>query len=162
MKKVGLVLLAAAALHPGLSRDDLTFFATRRAELETWLADIPHEARLHTADEALFSKLDELLVWTDEVSLGLLTKVLHRKRPALIPLVDRVVLDWYRPVTGERSANAAWPKLTRQFWGEDEEDRKYNLFVTVMAAVKLSSELGDAYPSPVRAADIALWMGAQR
>lgn len=149
-------VLAAAALHPGLTRSDLAFFAEHRAELEAWLAPVPHDARLYCADDGLLDHLDELLGWADEVTLGLLTKVLHRKRPGLIPLVDRVVLDWYRPVTGERTAKAAWPKLLRSFWDDT------GILGSAMLTVKVAGELGGDAPTALRFADIALWMGAQR
>ena len=37
--------------------------------------------------------------------------MLHRKRPRLLPLFDRAVVDWYRPVTGQRAAATAWAPL---------------------------------------------------
>jgi hypothetical protein len=156
-------VLAAAAMHPGLSREDLTFFSRRRPELEQWLSELPGDEPLQRASEATLTHLDGLLAWTDAVSLGLLTKVLHRKRPSLIPLVDRAVLDWYRPVTGERSADAAWPKLIRTFWDSGDREPGYNVMMAAIASSTVEKELASGLElSVLRVADIAIWMGAQR
>src|SRR5436309_1424393 len=50
-------VLAAAALHPGLSQRDLTFFFDRGPELEHWLRAVGHTP-LHQADEPTLRALD--------------------------------------------------------------------------------------------------------
>lgn len=150
-------VVAAAAVHPGLSRADLAYFFSHSTEIDDWLAAVPRDVLLGRADDALVDHIADLATWPDEPTLTLLTKVLHRKRPEVIPLVDRHVLDWYRPITGERSARAAWPQLIRALredLGGPNEERLARL------STDLELELGRSV-SHLRLVDIALWMGAQ-
>ncbi|MGY6499923.1 MAG: DUF6308 family protein [Acidimicrobiales bacterium] len=149
-------VLAASALHPGLARSDLAWFWDRSAELDAWLAGLPGDVSLADAEAPTLSRLDELADWSDGPALTLVSKVLHRKRPHLIPLVDRHILDWYRPVTSERSAPKAWASLLRTMQHDLIDNRP-----TLDAIVH---ELGDELARPIshlRIVDIAVWMGAQ-
>jgi hypothetical protein len=150
-------VLAAAALHPGLSRTDLGFFVDRADDLSDWLRSIPVDAELQSADSDLLAHLDALVDF-DGVSITLLSKVLHRKRPSLIPLLDRHIIDWYRPVTGERSATLAWALIIRAMQQDLNADANGSL---TRIADALRPELPTS-PSAVRLIDIAIWMGAQR
>ena len=150
-------VLAAAALHPGLNRSDLAFFVDRADDLSEWLRSIPVDAKLRTADSNLLTYLD-VLVDFDGVSITLLSKVLHRKRPSLIPLLDRHIIDWYRPVAGERSATLAWARIIRTMQQDLIGDT--NGLLTEIAEA-LRPELASP-PSAIRLIDIAIWMGAQR
>lgn len=152
-------VLAAAALHPGLSRQDLAFFHERNAELGDWLDAVPPDVDLGAADDALLEHLSSLVEIDAEASVTLLTKVLHRKRPRLIPLLDRHVIDWYRPVTGERSAAKAWrPVLVAMRHDVSGDSGELLEGVTDVLRVEIS----DDTPSNIRLIDIAVWMGAQR
>lgn len=150
-------VLAAAALHPGLSRTDLAFFVERADDLSDWLRSIPVDAELRTADSNLLAHLDALIDF-DGVSITLLSKVLHRKRPSLVPLLDRHIIDWYRPVTGERSATLAWAPIIRAMQQDLIADASGPLTAIADA---LRPELPTS-PSAIRLIDIAIWMGAQR
>ena len=150
-------VLAAAALHPGLSRSDLAFFMDRADDLSGWLRSVPADAELRTADSDLLAHLDALAEY-DGASLTLLSKVLHRKRPSLIPLLDRHIIDWYRPVTGERSATLAWAPIIRSMQQDLIGDANGSL---TRIADALRPELASP-PSAIRLIDIAIWMGAQR
>jgi hypothetical protein len=150
-------VLAAAALHPGLSRSDLAFFVDRAYDLSEWLRSVPVDAELRTADSNLLTHLDALVDF-DEVSITLLSKVLHRKRPRLIPLLDRHIIDWYRPVTSQRSATLAWVPIIRAMQQDFIVDVNGSL---TEIADALRPELPTS-PSAVRLIDIAIWMGAQR
>lgn len=151
-------VMATAALHPSLTKADLTFFFEERTALERWLADLPTDEDLAAIDADVHRHLDGLSSWAGSVSLQLLTKVLHKKRPLQIPLVDRHVLDWYRPVTGERSAVKAWPALLRAV-GED-------LDVANAGAIRAMADAVEDQTlerlSPLRVMDIIIWMGAHR
>lgn len=147
---------AAAALHPSLSRGDLEFFANRRADFEAWLAATPGDVQLADASDDDLAGLDPFGE-VEGVSLALLTKVLHRKRPHLVPLVDRHVLDWYRPVTGERAAVAAWRPLLRAL----RDDLRTNASTLAALTERLGADM-DTPPSQLRCVDIALWMGGHR
>lgn len=153
-------VLAAAALHPGLSRPDLGFFATRGPLLGDWLRRLPPGLTLAEADDRVLGVMDELVAWDVDVSLSLLSKVLHRKRPALLPLVDRQILDWYRPVTGERRGEAAWPALIRAI--QRDLRLEANSLVLDEITRRLAADLEGRVPTQVRLADIAVWMGGQR
>lgn len=150
-------VLAASALHPGLNRDDLAWFRDRHHDLEVWLAAIPLAVDLSAAETDLLEHLASLADWPDAPNLTLLTKVLHRKRPHLIPLIDRHVVDWYRPVTGERNATRAWPLLL----GALAADLTTNAELLASLADGLESRLGHRL-SHLRIVDIAIWMGGQR
>jgi hypothetical protein len=150
-------VLAAAALHPGLSRTDLAFFVDRADDLSDWLRSIPVDAELRSADSDFLAHLDALVDF-DGVSITLLSKVLHRKRPSLIPLLDRHIIDWYRPVTGERSATLAWAPIIRAMQQDLVGDVNGSL---TRIADALRPELTSPPPA-VRLIDIAIWMGSQR
>jgi len=150
-------VLAAAALHPGLSRTDLAFFVDRADDLSDWLRSVPVHAELRSADSDLLDHLDALVDF-DGVSITLLSKVLHRKRPSLIPLLDRHIIDWYRPVTSQRSATLAWAPIIRAMQQDLIGDLNGSL---TQIADALRPELASP-PSAIRLIDIAIWMGAQR
>ena len=150
-------VLAAAALHPGLSRTDLAFFVDRADDLSDWFRSVPVETELRTADANLLSHLDALVDF-DGVSITLFSKVLHRKRPSLIPLLDRHIIDWYRPVTSQRSATLAWSPIIRAMQQDLIGDANGSLTAIADA---LRPELASP-PSAIRLIDIAIWMGAQR
>lgn len=92
-----------------------TFYALEaiRPHLERWLVDIPLDARLVEAGPTELAKLGELFSVLDSDDLpvnargSILAKVMHRKRPAFIPLYDRFVDYCYRgsddaPVSRDR------------------------------------------------------------
>ena len=53
-------VLAAGALHRGLSRDDLEFFVVHADELNAWLAWIPDDVPLHRAKPEVIAHLEAL------------------------------------------------------------------------------------------------------
>jgi hypothetical protein len=81
-----------------------TFYALEavRPHLERWLVDIPLDARLVEAGPAELASLGDLFSVLDSDDLpvnargSILAKVMHRKRPAFIPLYDRFVDYCYR------------------------------------------------------------------
>jgi hypothetical protein len=159
-------VLCAAALHPGLGRADLAFFQDRQEDLSPWLAEVPQDLRLWEASDGVVEHLASLPDSFPDVSVSLLSKVLHRKRPRLIPLLDRHVVDWYRPVTGKRVMAEAWGPIIRAM-RDDELDEKQRLLYA-MAFGQIERELWPmAGPddrtrlSWIRAIDIAIWMGSR-
>jgi hypothetical protein len=146
-------VLAAAALHPGLSRDDLAWFEDHRASLDGWLADVAPQAQLGDPDTRI--ALEQLCEF-DGVTLTLLAKVLHRKRPHLVPLVDRHVVDRYRPITGQRKPLEAWPGLLDAL----VVDLEQNTDALFAIRTELWDELG-VDVSALRICDIAIWMEAR-
>ncbi len=85
-----------------------TFYALEaiRPHLESWLVDIPLDARLVEAGPAELDRLGDLFSVLDSDDLpvnargSILAKVMHRKRPAFIPLYDRFVDYCYRGADG--------------------------------------------------------------
>ena len=147
-------VICAAALHPGMDRDDLAFFHEQKAVIDVWLQAVGTDADIRTpgADGALH-RLFEF----EASSFTLLTKVLHHKRPNLVPMVDRHVIDRYRPVTGERRPELAWPGLVVAF----RDDLHRNAAALGAITLELDQVLG-VTPSPLRICDIAIWMEARR
>ena len=96
-----------------------TFYALEgiRDHLENWLINVPLDARLIEAGPAELAQLGELFSVLDSDDLPvdargpLLAKVMHRKRPAFIPLYDRFVDYCYRG-----AENAPIPKDRKRGW----------------------------------------------
>ena len=156
-------VVCAGALHPGISKEDMAFFWDHRQRLTEWLSDLPPTdppslSDLATADDKVISVLRELPALVEGTSLSLASKVLHRKRPWLIPIVDKEVIDRYRPLTGKRRANEAWPPLL----GCLAEDLQANVEYLAELGVVLAMERGTPIRglSRLRIADIAIWMDA--
>lgn len=151
-------VVATTAMHPSLTKADLTYFFDERPRIESWLAALPADVGLTDVDGEILRHVAELATWEAPVGLQLLTKVLHRKRPLLIPLVDRHVVDWYRPITGERSAAKAWPGLLRAM--RDDLDIDNAILLQSMAAAVAEQTFERL--SALRIIDIIVWMGAHR
>lgn len=156
-------VLCASAVHPGLSRSDLAFFEDRRRSLAAFLAKIPPDRRLWEVPEEVVDHVADLTALFPEASVALVSKVLHRKRPHVIPLLDRHIVDWYRPVTGKRAMAEAWGPIVRALRAE-ETDGETRL-LRAIALTPLEKELWpfrqeDERPrlSWIRAVDIAVWM----
>lgn len=150
-------VVCAGVLHPGLSRDDLTWFWDHRTQLTDWLNRFPVDQALRGANADTIDRLAELPSLFPGPSLSLVTKVLHRKRPWLIPLIDREVIDWYRPLTGQRRAVEAWGPLLRLLVDDLESNR--NALAEVRFVLHM---LHDVKVSDLRTVDIVIWMAAQR
>jgi hypothetical protein len=150
-------MACAGVLHPGLTRNDLGWFWEHRRELDDWLAGIPVDASLRDHDDATHTALVELPALASGTSLSLVTKVLHRKRPWLIPMIDREVIDWYRPLTGQRRAVDAWEPLLEHL-AEDLRTNREQL--AELRAVLLL--LHGISITDLRTVDVVIWMGGQR
>jgi len=149
-------VLACAALHPGLRREDLAYFDRSSGPFDQWLSNLPTDLELADADDDLVAQIADLLFLVDPVGLSMLSKVAHRKRPLLVPMFDRVVADRYRPITGERG-QLAWPALVTAI-SEDLRDQ-HNRRLLDDIVREAVSELGEPTSlSALRALDIAMWM----
>ena len=156
-------VLCAASMHPGLSRHDLAFFVDQRAGLSAWLAGADPNVTLWDADERTLRHVESLTSFEPAVTLSLLTKVLHRKRPLLIPLLDRHVVDFYRPVTGERRPVLAWPGLLEAIRADLGSPEQRLLVQTAAEISGAMTRVGDADVTigSLRFIDIAIWMSAR-
>jgi hypothetical protein len=147
-------VLAAGALHVGLSRADLTLFTEHAAQIEEWLRAAPVDVPLHEATDTHLDHLQQLPQFGGP-QFSLLTKVLHRKRPALVPMIDRPLIDRYRPITGERSATAAWAPLLDALIADLSNE--LNALLLSIFGVTVTAETGVTL-SRLRVFDIAVWM----
>ncbi len=158
-------VVCAAALHSGLSRDDLVFYRERASAVSAWLREVPIGVRLWELNDGTVEHLATLPELAAP-SLSLLSKVLHRKRPHSVPLLDRHIIDWYRPVTGQRAAVMVWGPLIHAMRTEELDERRR--LTMAIAVTGIERELWPDTPiderprlSWLRATDIAIWMGTR-
>lgn len=159
-------VVSAAALHPNLTKAELTFFRERQEDLSAWLAEVPRGIRLWQTGDRVVEHLAGLPDVFSDVSLSLLSKVLHRKRKHLIPLLDRHVVDWYRPVTGKRAMTEAWGPIVRAMRDDELDDRQRLLYAIAFSGIERDLWPHDDVESRprmswIRAIDIAIWMGSR-
>ena len=153
-------VLACAAMHAGLSRAELTFFHRQKGAVEDWLGALPDGLELADADDAIIRHLARLAVFhSDQVPLSLLSKVLHRKRPSLIPLFDRDLADWYRPIINWRGV-AAWPTIVVTLRSDLAHPDTRRVLTEIQG--RLRAELPGPVPSHLRLVDIGIWMKPDR
>ncbi|MDR0481677.1 MAG: DUF6308 family protein [Cellulomonadaceae bacterium] len=151
-------VLAAQVLNPNMGPRDRQFFVEHAADVAAWLAPIPLDATLADAPDEMLDHLERLVTaWPGGPTLSVLSKVLHRKRPGLIPLVDRNSIDLYRLVTGERVPARAWPGMLDALSDDVYDNRKAlaALSAEVLAATGVTV-------SPLRVVDITIWMHGHR
>ena len=149
-------VLSTAALHPGLRWRDLQYFSREAPRLQAWLETIPGGVDLADADEDLVEEVAHLPERFDaHPGLSILSKVLHAKRPRLVPILDRTLTDWYRPISSRRG-ESAWQDCVRLL----HDDLAVQSNRTVLRAIRseIRVELGAVAPSELRIADIAIWM----
>jgi len=153
--------LAAAVIHPGFGGAEMAFFrgGGGAAACEAWLTPLPRDVDLADTDEAILAHLAGLSGLADGKWLSILSKVAHRKRPRLVPLFDRAIVDKYRPVTGVRGI-AAWPALVRAMHSDlaAADNRR---FLDDLRS-DLAGELDGPVPSDLRLLDIAVWMEGRK
>jgi hypothetical protein len=77
--------------------NDACRFLARREQARPLLARIPDGTRLEDASDDQLDAAGELIALLEQarwLALGKVTKVLHKKRPAFIPVIDSVVGDF--------------------------------------------------------------------
>lgn len=141
-----------------------TFYALEavRPHLERWLVDVPQDARLVEAGPAELDKLGDLFSVLDSDDLpvdargSILAKVMHRKRPAFIPLYDRFVDYCYRGADGapvSRDRKRTWKEFLPLLGAAIIDD--------LSTGKEFFQEVADLATSPVitplRALDIVAW-----
>lgn len=151
-------VLAAAAVHPGLRQEDLTWFWQHRDDLERLLEDLPAAIDLADADGPVLAAVQALPRQLSGAApgLNLLTKVLHRKRPRLVPMLNRALLDRYRAELPGRGTES-WARLVAAL--REDLTSPVNAHILTELADSLSGELL-AVPTHLRFVDIAVWMQA--
>ena len=152
-------VLAAGSLHSGLSRADLSFFVDAAEMLTGWLSTVSQHTDLATADPNLIDVVCEMPRLADGVTLSLLSKVLHRKRPGLVPMFDRALQEQYRVPGGPRGV-AMWHDLVTAIRSDLRDDANMAAIATIgydLAAAHLLTP-----PTGLRILDIVIWMSSQR
>lgn len=138
-------------------------------KVQPLLAEVPREVSLQDASALDLDAVRRLLkaaVAVPGVLVAVATKVLHRKRPALIPILDSVIIGYYRQSSGERWLSAAWEDERR---AAEAAVRVMQLFREDLLGVRdqleqltrqLSSE--GFRLTPVRALELLIWTEAER
>jgi hypothetical protein len=141
-----------------------TFYALEgiRDHLENWLIGVPLDARLIEAGPAELAQLGELFSVLDSDNLpvdargSLLAKVMHRKRPAFIPLYDRFVDYCYRG-----AENATIPKDRTRGWRAFLPLLGQGIIDDLQAGQEFFEQVAGLAKGPVitslRALDIVAW-----
>lgn len=149
-------VLSAAALHPGLRWRDLQYFSWEAPKLEAWLSTIPAGVDLADADKHLVEEVARIPERFDgHPGLSILLKVLHAKRPRLVPILDRTLTDWYRSISSRRG-ESAWEDCVMLLHGDLASPSNRAVLRAIRSEVGV--ELGAVVPSELRIADIAIWM----
>ena len=147
-------VVTCSALHPGLKQSDLAWFWDRRPQLRNALAEFPDDLDLADSPGVITQALQQLPATLPGIDLALLSKVLHRKRPRLIPMLERSLLNQYRDQLSGRGAQT-WPDLVLAM--QVDLALQENQMTLQRVQDRLRRELAYA-PSALRLLDIAVWM----
>ncbi len=85
-------------LSSGVTSEMASRLFLGRSKAKEWLELIPHELDLVNATSIDFENFGKLIdaLQIHQFRLGRLTKILHKKRPRFIPVIDSVVCGHYR------------------------------------------------------------------
>lgn len=87
---------ASITINSYIVLPDVRRFLSRRQEISALLQDVAPDLCLLNASENLIDQIGDLVDTLSEIEhigFGKVTKVLHKKRPKLIPVIDGYVLD---------------------------------------------------------------------
>ena len=134
------------------SAAEIAAILERRREIESALRSIPADSSLaaRTVPWAELTRLFEAFADIRGVGFSKMTKALHKKRPALIPILDSVV-QGYLPAEKTGSFGARATALTRSY--------KQDLDLNRAALREVMHHLsGRGYPiTEVRLLDLLIW-----
>ena len=129
----------------------------RTPELEKALAKIlPESSLLSNSDEIPWHALEELfeiMLSISRVGISVATKVLHKKRPGLIPILDSVLQSYLRAVDSIPDLTNA--KLAIEFVRSYKKDLDAN--ADSLRRMRAELKDGGLYLSECRLLDIFLW-----
>ncbi len=160
-------LMATAALNMRFTRGCLEGFIRARPIVGEGLAQLSPELALEDALDDQLQIIEDLhqglaqgtgpFAWKiDGADRALISKVLHRKRPRLIPLYDRATSERYAAGLGDKKFGKGIDLLKAM--RTDMADPKNNEALRAIQA-HLAIELdGKRVPSRLRLLDIAIWM----
>jgi hypothetical protein len=157
--------LAPALLEAPVDADVMAGLVSMQQPLQEALAALPSVAHLAQATDAdcdavaaLWAVLDDEHVDTADIKPSLVAKVLHRKRPGLIPVWDSRVFTFYRDagcVLINRQEHC-WEDYLRQLTLAMREDLQAN--PTAFAELTALAPADGPTLTPLRALDIVVWM----
>ena len=130
------------------------------------IADLPPVA-LQDADDAALAQVADLFAVLDEapyagrgVRGSILSKVLHRKRPDLVPLYDSRIFEAYTaPGVVERSAHRSWRESMTLLLAQMRADLQAE--ATAFDALVDVAEAAGNPVSRLRALDILIWRATE-
>ena len=116
----------------------------------------PHEHPVYVAASELYSALTS----RHNIARTKATKLLHLKRPQLIPVVDSVAAEHYRQAADHLAAR--WGEPHGQFWAAIWTDARANQAALRPVLDELAGDGGDrarlAALSPLRIHDVLVWL----
>lgn len=157
--------LAPVLLGAEVSLDAMASLVSMQPRLHDALADVPSDvADLADADDATCVRI--AAIWavldahdTADVKGSLIAKVMHRKRPGLIPVYDSRVFHFYqdeRCIPPARRGARSWEEYMGQLIVVMREDLRTNRSAFA-DLVTLAPPDGPPL-TPLRALDIVVWM----
>ncbi len=159
-------LLTPVLLNVPVSVKTFYSLSDLRERLDAWLLRVPVDTRLIDAGPAELALLGDLFAVLDggqrrpHIRGAVLAKVIHRKRPAFVPLYDRHVDHCYRgaegaPITKDpkRSWSEFMPMLGTAMIEDLKREADYLAEVVQMA--------GNPVITPLRALDIVAWQAGR-
>lgn len=154
-------LLTAAVMHGPLRREDLQWYVDRRGAMLDLVDQLPADVPLAEASSSTKDLLAggvASLAGGDPRRAGLLTKVLHRHRPALVAIDERDVGRLLARQAG-RGGRVGYRELLDELGQVLVDQRRAIEEVRALLAGALGEH---PHPTPLRTLDIAIWMDARR
>lgn len=152
---------AVAALGVRLSQATLDTVLRSAPEVAAMIARLPRDLSLEHASDADLRLVDTTVssLTADDgplqgVPITTVAKLVHRKRPRLVPPYDRSIGDWYGSALGD-SRRGKWPGVMELL----RDDLNLGRAVLSTWQTDLALEMdGAVVPSRLRLLDIAVWM----
>ncbi|WP_444664285.1 DUF6308 family protein [Cellulomonas sp. CW35] len=155
-------LFAPELLNAGLNLGSYYAFLSVLDEVNAALAAVPTGVALDEAENVAVTAVADLIGVLDDpsipgVKLTKLSKVLHRKRPSLIPLYDEQIRRCYQDGDGAPvpAANRTWREFATLWLGAVQADLASQL--DVWRALAALTPPGGPTITPLRALDIVGW-----
>ena len=150
-------IYGSAGIYSRVILNDAVRFLVRANEARLLLARIPDEANLEEATEdqiAAAAAVIDLFAGAQEIGRGKATKVLHRKRPHFMPILDSVVFDFlwknFPHVVRQGSPTAEYIRLYREVLLARR---------SVIARTKAELSAAQLPLSMTRVLDFLIWLG---
>lgn len=162
---------ATAALNVRFGRETLEGFLAARDVIRDALRGLPCDQSLEGASAGHVELIDDLLRGLCEgegafaykipgAARAQVSKVLHRKRPKLVPLYDRVVSERYAFGFGDKRFGRG-KDLINAIRDDLRDESNSRVLRRIQAELAVEMD-GRIVPSRLRMFDIAIWMNGVR